>query len=450
MSLISKTSTAKWSLRQKNFYINKGYQFSALGEEFEVKVEDLSPSSREKILVKCDYCEEIFESNVKKRNTLLNDSEIKKDSCSSCRGHKIAETRRFRKENNPNSDDGILIESSLRERMRKSGFDVLSYEKPLSSKSKIKIRCLKHKEFDATRTIQTIENDEFHTCSICRAEEAISQMIEEENSVFEERRITVVGFSLTSKDKRACLLKCECDKGHRFDGRFYHISKVGCPVCYSKVKVSKKRIYRSKEEILKLIKNPLIKVDFEKNEYYSYENIQISCSKHDCGEKRSVTVRKLITQNFNCKRCSDESITREGHYLWKGGVSPVQNHLRGDLGEWKQLSLKAHNNKCYVTGKKSNLIVHHVYPFAKIVDETLSILNLDYRPSIGAYTLSEQEKMVETNKSLHRKYGFGIPLKEDIHNLFHDVYGKRDTSMDDLIEFSKRFKEGEFSGRIPG
>ena len=450
MSLISETATARWSVRQKNFYINKGYQFSSFGEEFEVRVEDLSPSSREKILVKCDYCEEIFESNIKKRNTLLNDSEIKKDSCSSCRGHKIAETRRFRKSNDPNSSDGILIESSLIERMKKSGFEILNYEKPLSSKSKVKVRCLKHKDFEAVRTIQTIENDEFHTCSICRAEEAVNQMIKEEGRIFREKGVSVLGFSLTSKDKKACLLKCKCEKGHRFEARFYHIEKVGCSVCHAKTKVSKKRIYRSKKEILSLVKNPLIIIRFDKDEYYSYEKIQIQCSKHDGENKRTTTIRKLITQNFNCKKCSDESITKEGHYLWKGGVSPVQNHLRGDLSEWKMKSLKSYGNKCFITGSKSNLVVHHIHPFAKIVDETLSLLGLEYKSSIGAYTDLEQQMMVETNKSLHLKYGYGVPIKEDIHKLFHDVYGKRDTDMDDLIEFSKRFKEGEFNGRIPG
>ena len=47
----------KWSLRTKNYYINKGYTFTGIGTNILIKVSDLSENSNVKIHVKCDICE---------------------------------------------------------------------------------------------------------------------------------------------------------------------------------------------------------------------------------------------------------------------------------------------------------------------------------------------------------------------------------------------------------
>jgi hypothetical protein len=52
--LISKTVIIKWTKRMKKYYINKGYIFTKYGDEFEIKVEDLSEGSRVLIEIKCD------------------------------------------------------------------------------------------------------------------------------------------------------------------------------------------------------------------------------------------------------------------------------------------------------------------------------------------------------------------------------------------------------------
>lgn len=52
--LISENVIMRWSNKTKEYYINKGYNFTKINEQFEVKVNDLSPKSRVKVLVKCD------------------------------------------------------------------------------------------------------------------------------------------------------------------------------------------------------------------------------------------------------------------------------------------------------------------------------------------------------------------------------------------------------------
>ena len=54
MGLITKTVIMKWHYKNKEHYISKGYLFTKIGDEFEVKVEDLTNNSNIKVNVKCD------------------------------------------------------------------------------------------------------------------------------------------------------------------------------------------------------------------------------------------------------------------------------------------------------------------------------------------------------------------------------------------------------------
>lgn len=56
--LISKTAIVKWNSRNKKIYESKGYVFTKMGEDVEVRIEDLTPSSKAKVQVLCDFCKE--------------------------------------------------------------------------------------------------------------------------------------------------------------------------------------------------------------------------------------------------------------------------------------------------------------------------------------------------------------------------------------------------------
>jgi len=62
VGLISKTVICKWNGRMKKWYVDKGYIYTKLGDEFEVKVEDLSDGSMVLVDVQCDGCGEILKN----------------------------------------------------------------------------------------------------------------------------------------------------------------------------------------------------------------------------------------------------------------------------------------------------------------------------------------------------------------------------------------------------
>lgn len=54
--LLTKKVITKWNGRTKQYYIDKGYQFTKIGDELEINVFDLKPYSEVKVEVQCDYC----------------------------------------------------------------------------------------------------------------------------------------------------------------------------------------------------------------------------------------------------------------------------------------------------------------------------------------------------------------------------------------------------------
>lgn len=80
MGLISKETKVKWNSCNKKYYVNKGYLFTKMGDEFIVSINDLSNGSHSLIEVKCDKCDRII-------NKIWRDytTHIKKDGTYHCR-----------------------------------------------------------------------------------------------------------------------------------------------------------------------------------------------------------------------------------------------------------------------------------------------------------------------------------------------------------------------------
>ena len=79
--LLTKYVTLKWNSKIYKHYVDLGYTYTKMNDEFEVYIDDLTPYSRAKIKCNCDYCHDDYETtwwsyNKGKKNG------IKKDCCS--------------------------------------------------------------------------------------------------------------------------------------------------------------------------------------------------------------------------------------------------------------------------------------------------------------------------------------------------------------------------------
>jgi hypothetical protein len=144
-----------------------------------------------------------------------------------------------------------------------------------------------------------------------------------------------------------------------------------------------------------------------------------------------------------CRFCCYERNRGENHYAWNGGISDIYEYLRKYIEPWKKDSRKKCNSKCAITGKRSNL-VHHLYSFEKIIEELFQSLSIN-RANISDFSNEEISYLIEKCLELHYKYGLGVCLSENIHKLFHKIYGRKHNTPEQFEEFRQRYLAGEFS-----
>ncbi|MGY0694087.1 hypothetical protein ACW2QC_15115 [Virgibacillus sp. FSP13] len=157
----------------------------------------------------------------------------------------------------------------------------------------------------------------------------------------------------------------------------------------------------------------------------------------DCGNKTYITRDKLMSGHKKSCGCLKD-LRLEKHPNWKDGVSAVQKYLRRSINEWKQASLKATNYKCFISGEKGRLVVHHAddnHPFYVIMQETFELTQLPIYSTIGHYTQEELTLLSSICLDLHFKYGLGVPLKPELHEEFHHIYGFTKWSNQNFREF---------------
>lgn len=93
--IISEKSITKWNSRTKKYFTSLGYEYTKMGDEFEVEVCHLQENAQSEIVIKCDYCGELFVNTLRNRNKAFKQNTTnKKDICKKqeCLEDKIKET----------------------------------------------------------------------------------------------------------------------------------------------------------------------------------------------------------------------------------------------------------------------------------------------------------------------------------------------------------------------
>jgi very-short-patch-repair endonuclease len=92
VALIGETGILKWNSANRKRYEKLGYVFTIWKDEFSVKIEHLTPTTRAIVTYQCDYCGKIVKTDFKKYNSNLKRSITKKDSCDECIHMKVKES----------------------------------------------------------------------------------------------------------------------------------------------------------------------------------------------------------------------------------------------------------------------------------------------------------------------------------------------------------------------
>ena len=338
--------------------------------------------------------------------------------CKSCAYEKNASNRR-------------TSVSHIKEQMSKRNYTLLETEY-VNNQTKMKYRCAKHPNDDLHITWGNFQKGK--GCKKCAFEKISlnkTKSYEEVNNCFKD-----CNYELTSKvyinnvQHLSFICNIHRDKGEQL-------------IKYDRLQQGSRCNYCTKEKIKK---EKTLEYDFVFNlfdekglvlttDYYTGNNQKLNYFCKNCPDIIQETSYVNVYNRTNCcPICYSESKVGELNPNWKGGVTPLQLHVRGKINPWKIDSAENYEYKCIVTGDE-NFIIHHLFSFAEILKETLEELNLPFKKEIGQYSDIEIKKIESACLVNHYKYGLGVPLSPEVHRQFHNLYGYGENTPEQFYEF---------------
>ncbi|MBO2536300.1 hypothetical protein [Rummeliibacillus suwonensis] len=237
--------------------------------------------------------------------------------------------------------------------------------------------------------------------------------------------------------------KTECTKcGHVWKPYAYAIlnNGQGCPVCSGS--------RGTLGTITKWVQEN--RPEFEVLQGQEYKNtmthIKIKCKKHN--EVFSITPNNFKSGYNGCTQCNSEKqskvtkkmveqydLSGSNSPCWNG-LTPLKTYLRSQLNEWKQHSMQHYNYTCQITGKSFD-VIHHTTAFSYIVQKTMSLLGYPIYEEVGMYTGEQLDNITNVCLWLHDWYGYGIPLTNEEHDLYHssEYAGMTNINIDSFMDF---------------
>lgn len=219
-------------------------------------------------------------------------------------------------------------------------------------------------------------------------------------------RITVIE-RVKNKGRVVCwLCECECGKTKVVRGNDLKNGKTTSCGCLQKEKVSKQMTIQMKE-------------------------------KWQDEEFREAQSQKMKEQ------WQDDEMKWKMSY--KGGITPISKHLRRLNEQWFEDCKQQVDYTCQLTGKHGgNLHTHHLKAFSTIVIEAHDLHNIQIKDQVKDYTQEELKLLEEYVGSWHKDNSNAVVLCEDVHKLFHSLYGKGENTPEQFEEFRERYMTGEF------
>lgn len=118
----------KWNSKNKQHFVEKGYEFTKMKDSFLVKVDDLKDGSIVKVEVICDYCGKEYQKQWHNYLSENKESYVHKDCCNECKKFKIQETSM--KNYGVNS---VFLLPKIKEQIKKTNIEKYGTENPFAS-----------------------------------------------------------------------------------------------------------------------------------------------------------------------------------------------------------------------------------------------------------------------------------------------------------------------------
>lgn len=115
----------------------------------------------------------------------------------------------------------------------------------------------------------------------------------------------------------------------------------------------------------------------------------------------------------------------------------LYNYVRQRIIPWRNNVRESNGYICEVSGKRSNIVVHHTRGFNLLLEECIDVLDFPLYDDFGLYTQEQLGIFGKTFLELQEYYGSYVCITEDIHKKFHSIYGYGDNTQEQWDEFIK-------------
>lgn len=324
-------------------------------------------------------------------------------------------------------------------------------ENCMNTYSKLEIQCGCNKEIFKT-SFNKFKGRNKRQCDTCGREKAAKSKRKDGNeiySIFISKNFTPLFKGEEYKNafqKLPYLCNIHNDIGIQYISYSDILKGHGCKSCGKEKLVERFCTFEAKKKYYDLVIESGYIPMFNIEDYKGYDSpLPIICPNHVENGIIYASITNIKTRKA-CRLCGVEKISGKNNYNWNGGISRINSFLRNISIPWKKESLKFTNYKCILTGiKGSTLEIHHLVPFANIVEETFNICDLSIKSIVEEYNTDELKLLASNFKQINDSYGFGFVITKQLHNLFHSLYSNRNNTIFQLKEFIIRLRCGEFN-----
>lgn len=327
-----------WNRVNKKYYTNKGYIFTAYGDEFYVKAEDLTKSSHEKVRVVCDCCSNEYEMLYVSYWKIIN-SQDRKITCRKCSAIKISESKFETRQ----SDTYKKIQSICNER----GYVLITQqEEIINQQTEIHYICPKHGETH-TKATSLLQGKHCYQCSreTASTKRSITTLPARQNSLFirAQNAARKKNYKLISHknviERNSSYIEYECPKHGVHSMRVCNlIEGKGCPECVGER--NSKNFRLSPDEVQSRI-SQYGGILLNKEDYINQDkkNLQVVCS--ECSEVFTTSLFNFTQHGGQvCAACANMRSRGErkiSRYLKKYNIEFEQEKTFSDCCDRREL-----------------------------------------------------------------------------------------------------------------
>jgi len=171
----------------------------------------------------------------------------------------------------------------------------------------------------------------------------------------------------------------------------------------------------------------------------TYWLCKCNCGNTDLVSIESNSLKIGYTQSCGC--LWKEAISGENSHYWQGGITNLYQHLRNKIEPWTIDTFIKYDRKCIITNKSAE-VIHHLINFSDIVKEVLNELNLPVYNNVNDYSTKALSSIDDLVLKKHFYYDCGVPLRKDMHILFHNIYGYKNNTIDQFVDYTNKIFNG--------